>query len=46
MLNPVFSPFGQVDGIQQPLLRVVPSTATKDNRDGRRDECASNDEPH
>ena len=41
-----FSPFGQVDGIRRPLLRVVLSTATKDNRDGRRDECASDDEPH
>ena len=41
-----FSPCGQVDGIWQPLFEVVPNTATKDNRDGRRDECASNDEPH
>ena len=41
-----FSLFGQVDGIWWPLLRVVLSTAMKDNRDGRRDECASDDEPH
>ena len=41
-----FSPCGQVDGIRRPLFEVVPSTATKDNRDGRRDECASDDEPH
>ena len=41
-----FSPCGQVDGIQRPLFEVVPSTAMKDNRDGRRDECASDDEPH
>ena len=40
-----FSSFGQVDGIWRPLPMVVPSTATKDNRDGRRDECASDDEP-
>ena len=40
------SPCGQVDGVRQPLFEVVPSTAMKDNRDGRRDECASNDEPH
>ena len=41
-----FSPCGQVDGMRRPLFAVVLSTATKDNRDGRRDECASNDEPH
>ena len=39
-------PFGQVDGILQPLPMVVPSTAMKDNRDRMKDEHASNDEPH
>ena len=28
------------------LSMVIPSTAMKDNRDGRRVECASDDEPH
>ena len=37
---------GQVDGIRQPLFKVVLSTAMEDNRDGRRDKCASDDEPH
>ena len=37
---------GQVDGIQQSLYEVVPSTAMKDNRDRRRDKCACDDEPH
>ena len=37
---------GQVDGIQRSLYEVVPSTAMKDNRDGRRDKCACDDEPH
>ena len=41
-----FSLCTQVDGIQRPLFEVVLSTAMKDNRDGRRDECASDDEPH
>ena len=41
-----FSLCGQVDGVWRPLYEVVPSTATKDNRDGRRDECASDDESH
>ena len=41
-----FSPCGQVDGIWRPLSMVVPSTAMKDYRDGRRDKCASDDEPH
>ena len=41
-----FSPYGQVDGIWWPLFEVVLSTAMKDNRDGRRDECASDNEPH
>ena len=41
-----FRPCGQVDGILWPLYEVVPSTAMKDIRDGRRDECASDDEPH
>ena len=41
-----FSPYGQVDGIRQPLSEVVPSTAMEDNREGRRDEYASDDEPH
>ena len=41
-----FSPFGQVDGIWWPLPIVVPSTATKDNRDGIGDECASDNEPN
>ena len=40
------SPCGQVCGIRQSLQEVVPSTAMKDNRDGRRDKCACNDEPH
>ena len=40
-----FSPCGQVDGIRRPLSMVVPSTAMKDYRDGRRDKCASDDEP-
>ena len=39
-------PFGQVDGVLRPLPMVVPSTATKDNRDRMKDEHASNDEPH
>ena len=37
---------GQVYGIRQSLYDVVPSTAIKDNRDGRWDKCACNDEPH
>ena len=37
---------GQVDGIRRSLYEVVPSTAMKDNRDGRRDKCACDDEPH
>ena len=41
-----FSLCGQVDGVRWPLPMVVPSTATKDYRDGRRDKCASDDEPH
>ena len=41
-----FSLRGQVDGVRQPLSMVVPSTAMKDYRDGKRDKCASNDEPH
>ena len=41
-----FSLHGQVDGIWRPLSMVVPSTAMKDYRDGRRDKCASDDEPH
>ena len=41
-----FSLRGQVDGIWRPLSMVVPSTAMKDYRDGRRDKCASDDEPH
>ena len=40
------SPCGQVDGVRRPLFEVVLSTATEDNRDGRRDKCASDDEPH
>ena len=39
-------PRNNMDGVRQPLFEVVLSTATKDNRDGRRDECASDDEPH
>ena len=39
-------PCGQVDGIWQPLFEVVPSTAMEDNRDGRRDKGACDDEPH
>ena len=39
-----FSQCGQVDGIRRPLFEVVPSTAMKHNRDGRRDECASDDD--
>ena len=38
-----FSPCRQVDGIRQPLPMVVPSTVM---RDGKRDECASDNEPH
>ena len=41
-----FSSSGQVDGIWRLLSIVVPSTAMKDYRDGKRDKCASNDEPH
>ena len=41
-----FSPCGQVDGIWRPLPMVVLSMTMKDYRDGRRDKCASNDEPH
>ena len=37
---------GQVDGVLRSLYEVVPSIAMKDNRDGRRDKCACNDEPH
>ena len=37
---------GQVNGAWWPLFEVVPSTAMEDNRDGRRDKCASDDEPH
>ena len=37
---------GQVDGVRRSLYEVVPSTAMKDNRDGRRDKCACDDEPH
>ena len=37
---------GQVDGVRRSLYEVVPSTAMKDNRDGRRDKCAFDDEPH
>ena len=40
------SPRGQVYGIRRSLYGVVPSTAMKDNRDGRRDKCACDDEPH
>ena len=40
------SPCEQVDGIRWPLFDVVPSTAMEDNRDGRRDKCACNNEPH
>ena len=40
------SPYGQVDGIWWLLSMVVLSTAMKDYRDGRRDKCASDDEPH
>ena len=37
---------GQVYGIRRSLHEVVPSTAMKDSRDGRRDKCACDDEPH
>ena len=37
---------GQVYGVRRSLHEVVPSTAMKDNRDGRRDKCACDDEPH
>ena len=40
------SPCGQVYGVRRSLHEVVPSTAMKDNRDGRRDKCACDDEPH
>ena len=42
----ILSPCGQVYGIQRPLYEVVPSTAMKDNRVGRRGKCACDDEPH
>ena len=37
---------GQVYGIRRSLYEVVPSTVMKDNRDGRWDKCACDDEPH
>ena len=40
------NPCGQVYGIRRSLHEVVPSTAMKDNRDGRWDKCACDDEPH
>ena len=39
-------PFGQVDIILWPLPMVLPGTAMKDNRDGMKDEYASDDGPH
>ena len=40
------NPCGQVYGVRRSLHEVVPSTAMKDNRDGRLDKCACDDEPH
>ena len=40
------SPCGQVYGVRRSLHEVVPSMAMKDNRDGRWDKCACEDEPH
>ena len=37
---------GQVYGVRRSLYEMVPSTAMKDNRDGRWDKCACDDEPH
>ena len=37
---------GQVDGVRRSLYEVVPSTAMKDNRDGMRDKCVCDNEPH
>ena len=46
MLNQVLVHVDRWMAYNNHYFEVVPSTAMKDNRDGRRDECTSNDEPH